>query len=137
MKGAYPAKILLAWGEALTGNRGIRDWLMKNGYPELGIFCFALRNQQEARDWLMENGFPHLMATINGAEGNEQAFEWLKIHGYDVLSRVARAGDGDDDSVHWLKQRNQPEFAMLALKIRYIKNQIEDDNNDIHKISPY
>ena len=38
----YSEKILLAWGEAIGGNLEIRDWLMKNGYPELGLFCFAL-----------------------------------------------------------------------------------------------
>ncbi|MBK7945117.1 MAG: hypothetical protein IPJ85_07365 [Flavobacteriales bacterium] len=47
----------------------MRDWLTTNGYPELGIFTFALRNKADARKWLMENGHPHLMAVINGIEG--------------------------------------------------------------------
>ena len=38
----YPAKVLLAWGEAISGNREIRDWLMQNGYPELALTCHAL-----------------------------------------------------------------------------------------------
>ena len=62
----YPIKIVLAWAEAVSGNEGIRTWLMENGYPELGLFVHALNNQDEARTWLMQNGFPHLMALING-----------------------------------------------------------------------
>lgn len=136
MKKAYPAKVLLAWGEAIMGNRQIRDWLMKNGYLELGIFVFALRNQTESRDWLMKNGFPHLMATINGSEGNGKAVDWLLENNFDVLAHVALSGDGDDNALNWLKKSGQREFAMLSLKIRYVKDEIERDNNDIHRISP-
>jgi hypothetical protein len=32
-------------------------------------------------------------------------------------------------------QQGQREWAGIALKIRSIKNQIEADNNDIHKIA--
>ena len=38
----YPEKIVVAWGEAISGNIEIRDWLMKNNYPELGL-CFVMR----------------------------------------------------------------------------------------------
>ena len=57
MRLEYPAKVLLAWGEAISGHTGLRDWLMRNGYPELGIFTFALRNQREARQWLIDNDY--------------------------------------------------------------------------------
>jgi hypothetical protein len=33
-------------------------------------------------------------------------------------------------------QLNQREWAGIALKIRSIKNKIEEDNNDMHRISP-
>lgn len=135
MKKAYPAKVILAWGEAVGGNREIRDWLMKNGFPELGLFTYALRNKDEPREWLLKNGFPHLMAVVNGAEGNGKAVDWLNNHGYDVLAHVALSGDGNNDALEWLKRANQREFAMLSLKIRYVKEEIERDNNDIHKIS--
>ena len=38
----YPAKILVAWAEAIGGNKKIRDWLIANDYKELGLFVFAL-----------------------------------------------------------------------------------------------
>lgn len=136
MKKSYPAKVVLAWAEAVGGNKAIRDWLMKNGYPELGLFSFAVRNQDEARKWLMKNGFPHLMATVNGAEGNPKAVKWLLDHQFDVLAQVALSGDGNDEALAWLKRQGQREFAMLSLKIRFVKDDIEDKNNDIHRISP-
>lgn len=136
MRKSYPAKVILAWSEAVSGNKQIRDWLMKNGYPELGLFSFAVRNQDEARKWLMANGFPHLMATINGSEGNGEAVDWLMKNDFDILAHVALSADGDEKSLNWLKDAGHREFAMLSLKIRYIKDEIEQNNNDIHRISP-
>ena len=49
---SYPPKVLLAWKEAISGNIEIRDWLTKNGYKELGVFCFALINDENAKKWL-------------------------------------------------------------------------------------
>ena len=72
---SYPPKILIAWKEAIKGNRKIKNWLTTNGYKELGIFCHALRNDYKAKNWLFENGYAHLLALINGAEGDEKA--WL------------------------------------------------------------
>ena len=69
----YPAKVLLAWGEAISGNQALKDWLAGNGYPELAMACHAIRNHGPSRTWLMEHGFQHLMAMIRGSEGDKQA----------------------------------------------------------------
>lgn len=130
----YPAKVLLAWGEAISGHAGLRDWLLKNGYPELGIFVFALHLKADARKWLMENGHPHLMAVIRGIEGDEKALEWLDQHGMQVLRKVAEAG-GDEAALQWLMASGRKELAMLSLKMWSVKMQIEDDHNDPHKFS--
>lgn len=132
---AYEPKILVAFGEAITGNVKIRDWLTQNGFPELGVFCFALRNKDDARSWLLENGFQHLMALINGVEGNKNALMWLRAHKYDVLFKMALAGDGDEAAFNWLVSNDLKIAALLAKKIEFIKDQIEEDNNDPHKIS--
>ena len=60
----YPIKVLVAWGEAISGNEAFRNWLLGNGYPELGLFVHALHNQDEARNWLLNEGFPELMALV-------------------------------------------------------------------------
>lgn len=135
MKFEYPAKIILAWGEAISGNKTIRDWLIANGYPELGLFVHALHNSDQARQWLLDNGHPHLMALINGVEGNPNALLWLKKFEFDVLEKIARAGDNDNGALEWLVTNGFRDMAVIAQKIRSVKNQIETDNNDVHKIS--
>ena len=130
----YPAKILVAWGEAISGNAQIRDWLIKNGYPELGIFVFALHLKADARKWLMEHGHPHLMAVIRGIEDDEEALKWLDANNMNVLRKVAESG-GDDAAFQWLLKNDHRELAMLGLKMWSIKMQIEDDHNDPHKYS--
>ncbi|HRN36725.1 MAG TPA: hypothetical protein PLL18_07425, partial [Flavobacteriales bacterium] len=112
----YPAKVLLAWGEAISGNAELRDWLTRNGYPELGIFVFALHLKADARKWLMENGHQHLMAVIRGIEGDAKALDWLDHHGLQVLRKVAECG-GDEQAFQWLLQRQHRELAMLGLKM--------------------
>jgi len=133
----YPSKVIIAWGEAISGNVPIREWLMANGFPELGIFVHALNNQDDARTWLMENNFPHLMALINGAEGNPNALLWLKKNKYDVLEKMARAADNNEESLIWLLENNLPDMAAIAQRICLVKNEIERRNNDIHSISPF
>lgn len=133
MQISYPAKVLLAWGEAISGNAGIRDWLLRNGYPELGIFTFALRNKREARTWLMDNGYPHLLAVIAGIEGDQGALDWLERNGHDVLRRFALAGDGDQEAFNWLLQHGHRELAMIGMRMHRVKSDMDDDYKDIHK----
>lgn len=134
MKVIYPSKILLAWSESIKGNKQITDWLIKNGYPELGMFYFAVRNDQKAKKWYIANNHPILLALINGAEGNEKAQQWLKKGGFDILYQVAKAADNEDKSIQWLKKNGHVEFSIIAHSIKIIKNQIEMRNNDIHNI---
>ena len=129
----YPLKIIVAWGEAISGNREIRDWLIKNGYRELGLFTYALRNKDDARDWLMKNGYPHLMALINGIEGNQGALKWLEKNNFNILRHMALAGDSHEESFNWLLRNGHREFAMLAKKMEQVKIDIDNDNSDVHK----
>ena len=131
----YPAKVLLAWGEAISGNRQLLDWLMKNGYQELGMTCHAIHLVDSARAWLMSNGQPHLMALVNGAEGNKNALVWLHQYGYKNLADMALGADNDDDAIQRLIAAEQREWAGVALKIRSVKNQIEERHNDVHSLS--
>lgn len=131
----YPSKVILLWSDALLNGGASRDWLMQNEYQELGLFCFAIRNDQKAREWLMSNGHPHLMAMIAGAEGDKNAVLWLVKHGYEMLAKTARAADNDDDAMLWLVTENLPDMLALAKAMRIVKNNIEADNNDVHKIT--
>lgn len=133
---AYPKKIIVAWAEAIGGNAVIRDWLISNGYPELGLFVFAVHNKDEARNWLLNNGFPELMALVNAAEGNAQARLWLRNNGFDILEKMALTADNSDEAFAWLMRHELQDMAMVAQKMRVVKNEIERRNNDLHMISP-
>jgi hypothetical protein len=135
LKTTYPAKILVAWAEAIGGNKKIREWLAANGYPELSVFVFALNNKDDAREWLLKNGHQHLVAIIAGAEGQKEAVEWLKKYKFDVLIHVAMTGDGNEQSFHWLLKNGHREMAIVAKRIEEVKDIIEQDNNDVHRIS--
>ena len=104
----YPAKVLLAWGEAISGNREIRDWLMQNGYPELALTCHALHLDDSARSWLMANQHPHLMALVSGSEGDAQAIQWMEKFGFNYLKDVALGADNDDEASVLLDRRFRP-----------------------------
>lgn len=135
MRTQYPAKVLLAWGEAISGHTGLRDWLIRNGYPELGLFTFALRNKQDARKWLMENGHPHLLAVITGVEGDVNALGWLEANGMNVLKMMALAGDGEEAAFKWLLDQGHRELAMIGKKIHSVKSAMDEDHTDPHKYS--
>jgi hypothetical protein len=131
----YPVKILVAWGEAISGNQKIRDWLMRNGYQELGMFCFALRNELSAQQWLIKNGYPHLLALIKGIERDIEAREWLKASGHEILWTMSIAADGDRNAQRLLLVKDKV-YAGLAMKMGRIKDDIEWDNNSIYGINP-
>ncbi len=130
----YPSKILIAWSEAINGNRKIREWLMRNGYKELGVFTYALNNKEDARQWLFKHE-PHLMALINGAEGKDDAIEWLQKYGFTTLAYMARAGDGYEEAFQWLLDQRLRDLYIVAKRIKQVKFDIEDDHNDPHKLS--
>lgn len=129
----YEVKILLAWGESIDGNGKITEWLMKNGYAELGLFHFALRNETRSRDWLINNGFPHLLALVNGIEGNEKALDWLKKNGFGILHEMALIGDGDNEAFERLAKAGMKVYALLAKKMEAIKDRIEENKSDFHR----
>ena len=131
----YSPKILIAWKEAIKGNKKINNWLTVNGYKELGVFCHALRNDYKAKDWLLENGYPHLLALINGAEGDQKALHWLVKLKFDLLFHMAKAADSYIDSKNFLKIKD-PLLLAIAIEMEIIKDEIDDNYKDPHKLNP-
>jgi len=128
----YPAKIILAWSQAVEGNGEILNWLKDNGYEELYMACHATKLNQDARDWLQSNGFAHLLAMINAAEGNESAQKWLLTHDFEVLYHVAMAVENDETSWDWLGKNAPADLFILTKSIKKVKDEIEENHNDIH-----
>lgn len=131
----YHPKIILAWAKAIEGNVDLMNYLFENGYKELTMAAHAIRLKDEARDWLMENGYPHLMAMINAAEGNEQAQQWLKMNNYLLFYNMAIAIDGEAEGFKWINQNSTQEIFYLTRIIKQVKDDIEEDHNDTHRMS--
>ncbi|MFT6846207.1 MAG: hypothetical protein ACJAUV_002412 [Flavobacteriales bacterium] len=130
----YPIKVLFSWGLAIKGDIKFRDWLIKNGYKELGLFVYGLHLKDEAREWLLKNA-PHLMALLNAVEENPQALKWLKINKYDALFHVAEAALEKQESIQWLNNMKLKELLFVAQQIGVVKNQIATEHNETYKIS--
>lgn len=128
----YHPKIILAWAKAIEGNDDLMLWLKENGYPELAIATHAIYLKEEARDWLTQNGYPHLMAMINAAEGNELAQKWLLAHDFEILYHMALAIDDEQESWEWLGQHVSADMFLLTKSIKKVKDQIEENHNDVH-----
>ena len=58
----------------------------------------------------------------------------ILLHATDTVWGLA-CDATNDEAVKRLIKAGQREWAGIALKIRSVKNQIESDNNDMHKIS--
>ena len=136
---AYPTKVLLAWTEAISGQEPLRDWLMGSEYPELGVFCHALHNEPTSRAWLRHHGHPFLMALLEGAEGEKTAVDWLRHNGGTTLADMALIADNDEEALARL-MKGDPDvngiWVQIALRLRHVKNEIEESNNDVHRIDP-
>ncbi|MCH2230285.1 MAG: hypothetical protein MK105_08070 [Crocinitomicaceae bacterium] len=128
----YPAKIIIAWSKAIEGSDEFMFWLKDNGYPELVMATYAIYLKDDARNWLAENGYPHLLAMINGAEGNESAQQWLKTHKFYMLYHMAMAVEDEQDSFLWIGKNAPVDVFMLTKAIKKVKDQIEENHNDIH-----
>lgn len=128
----YPPKIILAWSKAIEGNQDIMTWLKDNGYEELAMATYAIKLKDEARNWLQENGYAHLLAMINAAEGNESAAKWLMVHDFEVLYHIAMAVEGENSSWEWIGKNAPADIFILAESIKKVKDEIEENHNDIH-----
>lgn len=134
-KFSYHPKVILAWAKGIEGNTELLNYLNDNGYKELVMATHAIRLKDKARDWLMKNGYPHVMAMINAAEGNRQALEWLKMNDFLILYNMARAIDDEKEGFAWLKHNATQDIFILTTSIKKVKDEIEEDHNDIHKRS--
>ena len=131
----YSPKILIAWKQAIAGDKRIRNWLTENGYKELGIFCYALKNDFKAKDWLFNNGYPHLLALINAAEGDQKALLWLSKLKFELLFHMGKAADSYIESKKFL-QLKDPLLLAISLEMEKVKDEIDDNYKDPHKLNP-
>lgn len=130
----YPVKVLIALAEAIGGNDKIYEWLYKNGYPELSAFSSSIRANEEAYDWLMKRGFPQLAAFSYAIYGDKKAWLWLKKYHFDLLLKLGDASFANQEAIAWFNARKLQVFLIIAKKIKEVKENINRDNEDYHKI---
>ncbi|TNE53257.1 MAG: hypothetical protein EP338_12025 [Bacteroidetes bacterium] len=128
----YHPKIILAWAKAIEGNEELAQYLKDNGFDELNMACAAIRLKQEAREWLMNNGYAQLMAMIHAAEGDEKALRWLNLNDFELLAQIALAVEGHQEAWIWLRTHATQDLFILAQSIKQVKDEIEENHNDIH-----
>ena len=128
----YSPKVIIAWCKAIEGNIDFGAFLLNNGFEELFYASQAIRLKQEARDWLMKNGYPHLMAMVNASEGNESALNWLRLHDFEIMYHIANAVESEMESFAWLKANATEDLFLLASTIKRVKDDIEQNHNDVH-----
>lgn len=133
----YPVKILLLLELAVQGNVEPLEWLLNNGYPELGAFANAIRNDKMALQWLFSNGYPDLAALTKAIEDDYNAYIWLKKFKKDFYIILADAVQPKDYAIKYLHEHKLEVFLRLCVIIKAVKDQQANDAWDYHKSNPY
>lgn len=128
----YPVKVLLAFGETFSGNTELHDWLLKNGYPELGALSSAIRGSDEALVWLMKNGFRELAALDSAIDDNEKAYNWLNLNKHFFLAAFSDACHNQPEAVEWFMKKDLKIFLAIAAKIRFFRDNQTFDHHKLH-----
>jgi hypothetical protein len=128
----YPAKIWLAFGETLKGNKDILDWLLKNGYRELAVLSSAVRGSEEATEWLMKNGFPHLAALDAAIDGDQNAYKWLHDNKHDFFIVFADACHANPAAIYWFRKNKLDALLNIALLIKKLRDSATYDYHKLH-----
>ena len=128
----YPPKILVAFGETIGGGKEIQEWLLKNGYPELGAFSYAVQGSDEAAEWLLKNGFPELAALDGAIDEDQKAYDWLKRHHLEFHIVFADAVHGKGEAIEWFIRNNLRVLLAITQKIRQLRDSHTFDYHKLH-----
>ncbi len=131
----YDAKILMALGEAIDGNKKIFAWLLNNNYPELAAFTAAVHADEKALMWLIKHGYPHLAILSDAIDDEDKAKEWFKKYNLTFYLIFADACSvGGEAAMKWLQDHKYKVLMILAMKIKEVLKQQAFDHYDYHKM---
>jgi hypothetical protein len=125
----YPVEVLLAFGEALKGNKEIYNWLLNNGYKELAALSNSIRGSNTAFDWLMKH-YPQLAAFDQLLDKETAALPWLQKHGFRFYIIFAQACHMRPQALAYLKREKLNVYIRLA---GIISQCLKNKEHDIHK----
>jgi len=130
----YPAKILLAWSQAIAGNEKIAKWLVENGYSELICVIDFLWGSTKAGEWMLKNKFPEWRAFAEYVgDENPGAKTWLIKNNFDILVLIGDVVHENKKSLKVLQAKKQPEMLLIAKNLNKLLYQIEFDTNIIYR----
>ena len=130
----YDAKLLLAFGESLKLDRKFTDFLIKNGFPELGALSSAINADTDALQWLLDNGYPEFAVLSNAIDNEDAAIAWLEKYNCDFLSKFAAACRKEDEAVKWFVANNLHIYIRLIKIIQEILLRQALASDDVHKL---
>ena len=103
-------------------------------YPELALTCHALYHVESARSWLLA-----MVSLISWPWSGVQKAMRVRLNGWinsvTITSKMSPSAPTTTTKLSSAFATRPREWAGIALKIRAVKNQIEADNNDMHRIS--
>ena len=123
----YEPKILLAFGEAVTGNYKIHKWLLDNGFAELAALASSLQADIPAFEWLLKSGYPQYAAFSNAIDDDKKALIWLSKHRFFILAAMVDAAWMRKNGVEFLKKNKMDIYLRVAMKIRKLKSDQKRD----------
>ncbi|MFA8449116.1 MAG: hypothetical protein ACEPOW_00310 [Bacteroidales bacterium] len=118
----YPTKIWMAFGETMTGNEKIHQWLLENGYPELAALSSSIQGSEEALKWLTENGFVEFAILDAAIDEQPSAMQWLKKYGLDIELKFAAMCNKDQKCIAYFNSHDLKIFIHLANKINEFRD---------------
>ncbi|MDR2868090.1 MAG: hypothetical protein LBV46_00920 [Bacteroidales bacterium] len=128
----YDVKILLAFHEALKGDKKFSGFLFTTGFPELTALAAAINSDTEALDWLLAN-YPEFGVLSNAIDNEEHAIAWLEKYNCDFLSKFAAACRKEDEAIKWFADNNLKVFILIIRTIHDTLLFQSWDSSDIHR----
>ncbi len=129
----YDPKILLAFGESLKGDKKFTDFLMQNGFPELGALSAAIHSSTDALDWLLKNGYPEFAVLSHAIDSENEAIAWLLKYNCHFLSVFAAACRKEEKAIKWFVD-NQQELFISIIKTIHKELLFQSwDSSDVHR----
>ena len=130
----YPAKIFLAWAEAIEGNQEFVQFLMQNGYPELICVIDFLWGSTKAGQWFMVHNMPEWRAFSEYVgDENKEARQWLLNNNFDHLVLVGDAIYNKPGALQVLEKKGLPELVIIAQRLNKLLYLIEFDTNLVYR----
>lgn len=123
----YNVKVLLALEKAIEGKDAFFQWLVENGYPELGAFSNFLHDDPGAEKFLVQTGNGWLGLLSHAIDGDQRAREWVRVNLHQANLMFALACREDEKAQSWLRFMKLDILLQLADAVVFLRNHQELD----------